>query len=212
MEKIYRYSLSVARSVAFGKRVQSPHEPFAKQVKAMMEHFAAAMTPGKYLFESIPALQLLPRCLRPWMDELEKAREDEHSFAMANYKIAREEAEKHPDRPCVAHDLKREMEKAGVYNELQCAITCTEILGTGSETTATSLVTMVHALAMSPEVVKKAHEELDRVIGRGRFPSWDDEPNLPYIRAIIKEQHRWSTIAPMSINILLGPFEGHANL
>jgi hypothetical protein len=46
--------------------------------------------------------------------------------------------------------------------------------------------------------VEKAHEELDRVVGHDRFPTWADEPNLPYLRAMIKEQHRWRTISPMS--------------
>ena len=38
-----------------------------------------------------------------------------------------------------------------------------------------------------PEVQTKAQEELDRVIGGDRWPTADDEPKLPYIRAIIKE-------------------------
>ena len=39
----------------------------------------------------------------------------------------------------------------------------------------------------SPEVQKRAHDELDEVIGRKRWPTVEDEPKLPYIRAIIKE-------------------------
>jgi cytochrome P450 len=38
-----------------------------------------------------------------------------------------------------------------------------------------------------PEVQRKAHEELDRVVGRDNWPSAEDEHRLPYIRAIIKE-------------------------
>ena len=41
-----------------------------------------------------------------------------------------------------------------------------------------------------PEVVKAAQEELDRVCG-DRFPTMDDEPNLPYIRGCVKESMRW---------------------
>lgn len=37
-----------------------------------------------------------------------------------------------------------------------------------------------------PEIQAKAHEELDRVVGRDRLPNVDDEKNLPYIHAIIK--------------------------
>lgn len=36
--------------------------------------------------------------------------------------------------------------------------------------------------------------ELDSVVGRERLPTWDDERNLPYLRALIKEVHRWAPI------------------
>jgi cytochrome P450 len=49
-------------------------------------------------------------------------------------------------------------------------------------------------LALHPEVVAKAQVELDRVIGKSRTPTWDDEYNLPYIRAIIKEIMRYRPI------------------
>ena len=37
-----------------------------------------------------------------------------------------------------------------------------------------------------PEIQARAHEELDRVVGRDRLPVPEDEKNLPYIRAIVK--------------------------
>ena len=37
------------------------------------------------------------------------------------------------------------------------------------------------------DIQEKAHEELDRVIGRDVWPSSDDEAKLPYVRALIKE-------------------------
>jgi hypothetical protein len=38
-----------------------------------------------------------------------------------------------------------------------------------------------------PEIQKKAQAELDRVVGRSRLPTIEDEKNLPYCHAIIKE-------------------------
>ncbi|KAF2181179.1 cytochrome P450, partial [Zopfia rhizophila CBS 207.26] len=42
-----------------------------------------------------------------------------------------------------------------------------------------------------PGRCKKAHEELDRVVGEGRLPCADDEKDCPYVRAMIKEGLRW---------------------
>ena len=197
-QEIHRYSLSVARCIAFGKRVQTHSDPFAVQIQKLSEQFLEAMTPGKYLFESIPSLQLLPRFMQPWLPELEQFRDYEHTYNLENYREALAEAEKYPERPCIARDFKREMIETGDLNEHQAATTCMEVLGAGSDTTANALLFMVLALAAHPYVQERAQEELDRVVGQDRLPTWADEKNLPYIRAIIKEQHRWRTIAPMS--------------
>lgn len=37
-----------------------------------------------------------------------------------------------------------------------------------------------------PQIQAKAHAELDRVVGRRRLPTVEDEENLPYIHSIIK--------------------------
>jgi cytochrome P450 len=56
----------------------------------------------------------------------------------------------------------------------------------GSETTAQVLNNTIVGLLSNPGAVKKCHEELDRVIGDNRTPTFDDEPDLPYIRALVK--------------------------
>jgi cytochrome P450 len=215
VEEIHRYALSVARSIAFGKRVNSSTDPFAVQVKTLMEHFATAMTPGKYLFESIPSLRRLPRFMQPWLPELEHIRDYENEFSLQNYRDALADAEKYPDRPCIAREIRKEIAHTGdEVDDLQAATTCMEILGAGADTTATSLIFVILACLSHPDAVAKAHEELDRVIGQDRFPTWEDEAKLPYIRALIKEQHRWRTIAPMSAlcPILSGCFRSDQTL
>lgn len=197
-EEIHRYSLSVARSVAFGTRVKSTRDTFAVQVKTLMEQFADAMTPGKYLFESIPSLRRLPRSMQPWLAKLERVRDYEHEFNLLNYHNALEAFEERKDHRCIAVDMRKHMETETDVSEAQAATTCMEILGAGSDTTATSLLFVIMGLLLNREAQEKAHEELDRVIGPNRFPTWEDEPSLPYVRAIIKEQHRWRSIAPLS--------------
>lgn len=198
VQEIHRYSLSVARSVAFGRRVPSIHDPYAIKTKKLMETFASAMTPGKYLFESMPILRKLPRALQPWLPELELARDFENEAALTNYREALAYSEKHPNLPSVARDIYHELGKTGDISELQAATTCMEVLGAGSDTTANSILFTIMAMVTHPDVLRQAHEELDRVIGQNRMPVWADEPNLPYVRAIIKEQQRWRCIAPMS--------------
>ena len=65
------------------------------------------------------------------------------------------------------------------------------IFGTGSDTTISSILTFLLAAVAFPEFVRKAQEELDAVVGRERSPAWSDEPNRPYVRAVVKETFRW---------------------
>jgi cytochrome P450 len=51
------------------------------------------------------------------------------------------------------------------------------------------------AITVFPDVLKAAQEELDRVVGKDRLPTFDDEERLPYIRAMVKETLRWRPVA-----------------
>ena len=64
-------------------------------------------------------------------------------------------------------------------------------------------------MAMNPEVLRKAHAELDAVVGINRLPDFSDRPYLPYVNTIIKETMRWQMVLPLGkrfFNILLRLF------
>lgn len=52
------------------------------------------------------------------------------------------------------------------------------------------------AMALYPDVQRKAQEELTRVIGAGELDQ-DGDQDLPYITAIIKETLRWGHPVPL---------------
>lgn len=53
------------------------------------------------------------------------------------------------------------------------------------------------ALALFPEVQRRAQAELDMVVGRDQLPTFDDRPRLPYIEALCKELMRWNMVTPI---------------
>ena len=108
---------------------------------------------------------------------------------------------------CFARDFLNSDSREQGIDELQAAyINGTMIKGTppnclailtrkaGTDTTAITLNQLILQLALHPEVVERAHEELDRVIGNQRTPTWEDKHNLPYFRSIIKEIVRYRPI------------------
>lgn len=82
----------------------------------------------------------------------------------------------------------------------------------GADTTVSSIACFFLAMALNPLVQKKAQEELDRVIGTDRLPSFSDREDLPYINALLKEVLRWHPVAPMGLPHVVTEddiYEGH---
>ena len=50
-----------------------------------------------------------------------------------------------------------------------------------------------------PEVQRKAQDEIDRVIGSDRLPTFDDRESLSYVNAVWKEALRWITIGQLGV-------------
>ena len=56
--------------------------------------------------------------------------------------------------------------------------------------------TLFLAMALYPDVQKKAQAEIDSVIGPNRLPDFHDRSSLPYLNAVIKELSRWNLVVP----------------
>jgi cytochrome P450 len=63
--------------------------------------------------------------------------------------------------------------------------------------TAAQLEGFFLAMSLYPKVQQAAQEELDRVIGRDRFPDLSDRAQLPYLNALCKEVFRWHVASPI---------------
>ena len=61
------------------------------------------------------------------------------------------------------------------------------------------LAFFVLAMLHNPEVQRCAQKHIDDIVGRQRMPTMDDQRNLPYIQALVKELLRWQPVTPMGI-------------
>jgi len=74
-----------------------------------------------------------------------------------------------------------------------------DLIAGGTESSAVTVEWAISELLKKPEVIAKATEELDRVIGRGRWVTEKDIPQLPYVDAIVKETMRLHPVAPLLV-------------
>ncbi|KAK4541799.1 hypothetical protein LTR36_007331 [Oleoguttula mirabilis] len=189
-----RYATSVVSIIGFHRRVSSTEDPIITEVIAVMQKAAELNVPGKtfpMLFETFPVLTRLSPTLFPWMFQgLGKRRRGQQFF----YALAEEANKKTPDQPCYANQLFEERPKYGLRDD-EISSLAGNLFGAGSDTSSSTLITFVLACCAFPEVLPKAWEELDRVVGHHRSPSWEDETELVYIKAFVKEVLRWRSVA-----------------
>ncbi|KAF8623649.1 hypothetical protein AX17_007348 [Amanita inopinata Kibby_2008] len=73
------------------------------------------------------------------------------------------------------------------------------VLMEGSDTASASLQVIVYALTVYKDVLKKAREEMDHIVGPDRVPNENDLPKLKYMLAIIEECARFRPVGPLGI-------------
>ncbi|KAF8792480.1 Cytochrome P450 1A2 like protein [Argiope bruennichi] len=73
------------------------------------------------------------------------------------------------------------------------------LFGAGSETVRVTLDWMLFTCVARPEIQEKIHAEIDEVIGRERFPTWEDHLNMPFTEAALTEVMRWKSIVPINV-------------
>uniref|UniRef100_A0ACD5ZCE4 Uncharacterized protein n=1 Tax=Avena sativa TaxID=4498 RepID=A0ACD5ZCE4_AVESA len=69
----------------------------------------------------------------------------------------------------------------------------------GTETTSSIVEWAIAELIRHPDILKRAQEELDAVVGRDRLVSESDLPRLTFLNAIIKETFRLHPSTPLSL-------------
>ncbi|KAI8802473.1 cytochrome P450 [Cladochytrium replicatum] len=101
-----------------------------------------------------------------------------------------------PAPDCFTTALLKQGEDASVETILRMT---RDIVGGAFDTSSTSLEWLLAFVVNKPDVQRKLQEELDRVVGRDRAPTYDDQDKLIYLKAIIRETLRMRPPAPLGI-------------
>ena len=73
--------------------------------------------------------------------------------------------------------------------------TVATLFGAGFATVASTLYCSILLMALHPDVQVKVQEEIDRVIGKGNYPTTDDSNEMPYTMAVINEIYRYHSMS-----------------
>ncbi|KAK6537207.1 hypothetical protein TWF694_011404 [Orbilia ellipsospora] len=193
---------SIILDMLFGYNVNpNGRDPLVVLANKFMAEFGEAIVAGAWLVDMIPWLQHLPEWL-PGTGFMQIAK---------NYKKT------YDDTMNIPYAFTKQQRARGVERHSFIASTLDQnpnpdadeldliknsaasMYGGGADTTVAALGFFFLAMTLFPEVQVKAREEIDRVIGGDRLPTFEDRASLPYVEAVVKETLRWIPIAPLCV-------------
>ncbi|KAJ5750727.1 cytochrome P450 oxidoreductase OrdA-like protein [Penicillium manginii] len=189
--------------LSYGYTIEShDRDPLVDLVDKAMEEFIVVMLPLTWLVDFIPMLRHLPSWF-PGVGFKEKAKQYKtKSTALSDvpYEFVKEQMKKDGYVPSLLSNiLKKEPPAPGSMDETIIKWTAASVYAGGADTTVGTVSSFFLAMALFPDVQRKAQQELDAVLGENRLPQCKDRENLPYIDALVKEVFRWHPVAPMGI-------------
>ncbi|KAJ7149143.1 cytochrome P450 [Mycena filopes] len=196
---LQRYSNSVILSVLYGKRSPRFETPetttFFKVEHEWVTLLEAGATPPLDYF---PFLKYVPERWAKWKRDCKYVRAVQREMYFRLLDDTRARVQSGNGNGSYVEQLIERQEALGLDHERMGYLPGV-LIETGSETTSAYLQTLVLALVAYPDAQRKAHEEMDRVVGEDRMPTLDDLEHMPYIRAMILETHRFRPVTPLGI-------------
>ncbi|KAL4253122.1 hypothetical protein AB1N83_012925, partial [Pleurotus pulmonarius] len=200
---IGRFSTAIVMSIAYGHQIDSDDDEYLLIAQESGYSLTNGGPPGGTMVDFFPILRHFPS----WFP------------GTYYYKFARERRWSIDDLYNRPYEHVKEQEAQGTAHpsfllkqlETTAGRTLTDeeigdikgsaavIFGAGAETTWTSLETFLLAILHYPEVQKKGQEEIDRVVGSDRLPTFDDYNTLPYVGCVTQEILRWHPTVPIGL-------------
>ncbi|KAG6919294.1 hypothetical protein DXG01_007426 [Tephrocybe rancida] len=186
--------------ISHGYEVKETKDPFVELADRATEGFSAATAPGSFLVDVLPILRHVPawfpgadfqRKAKEWGDILVDMVEQPHNFVKRQ--IAAGTA------PVSFTSSLLDGKKVDPEEEFDIKWSSASLYSGGADTTVSAIYSFFLAMALHPEVARKAQAEIDTVVGNDRLPTFEDRPHLPYVDALAKEVLRWNVVVPLGV-------------
>ncbi|KEZ40609.1 putative Cytochrome P450 oxidoreductase OrdA-like protein [Scedosporium apiospermum] len=210
LQHLKRMAAAVVLSITYGYTIERKGpDPLVDLIEHAMENLSRAFVPLSWAIDAVPAINYLPDWF-PGMTYRKTAQEWKainEAAAELPYAFVKQQLEKSAHRPSYVSNLLEKNMTRSKTNDIKLdgddeeAIkwTAVSLYAAGSDSTVAIITSVILALVMFPEVQERAQEELDRVVGGDRLPTFEDRKNLPYIDGIVKEAWRWNPVGPMGL-------------
>ncbi|EUC64827.1 cytochrome P450 family protein [Rhizoctonia solani AG-3 Rhs1AP] len=212
-----RYATSVVACLNYGVRCTTYDDPVVCEIEDILNRLTMINIPG-----TKPPVEQFPWM---WSVNFLKDSADTHSklnrylpgFITGHWKDKVKEIGKLMDKLyCGLADIGWERGVGGLspdnlayklrLNEVTTGITrhrqahvCGLVLEAGSDIVAAVISTCIMAMVKHEAYQERAQGEIDNLYNEETLPKWEDEHNMPFVRAVVREALRWRTPLPMGV-------------
>ncbi|KAL2157119.1 hypothetical protein VTH06DRAFT_6407 [Thermothelomyces fergusii] len=195
MYNIRRYSNSQITTIVFGWRSSAYEDNKMIQLYDGFSEFSKLNQTGLATFiDYFPWTRWLPDFVLSIRTKAKELHRKEKDLYLGHWLEAKEKTKSGTIMRCFSEDLVAAQRAEGFSDDQAAYITGT-LLEAGSDTTSNTLYAFVQAMLLYLAAQRKAQEEIDLVVGPDRMPTMNDECDLQYVRAIVKETLRWMPTA-----------------
>ncbi|KAE9396842.1 cytochrome P450 1 [Gymnopus androsaceus JB14] len=202
-DKLMQHCMTLSQGIIFsalyGLDVDS-EDPFAQEAVEFVEELLPTFVPGSFpIIEQFPWLRFMPSWLpgcgfKRIIDQCLRQRENAINIP---FDMAVENLKTGKGTSIIAG-------LANKYEGNLAEIEIVKAMGTGShlgatDTTVAAISSFILTMILHPNAQAKGQEEIDRVIGRDRLPTFDDRQSLPYVEAIYREVLRLHPPLPQGV-------------
>ncbi|OLN85669.1 O-methylsterigmatocystin oxidoreductase 3 [Colletotrichum chlorophyti] len=180
-----RFSVGLGMRIIYGLRLENGHDRDAKMILDIVHELERVGSPGAYLVDLLPSLMLLPEWLAPWEKYLRARRLRDESFF--------QELMDRSKAPSWARTWLETKDQWGL-TQREAIWMLGSVFQAAATTSGSALSSFVLCMVRNPGWFERLQKEVDAVVGSDRLPTFTDMPQLPLVRACVKETLRYYPI------------------
>jgi cytochrome P450 len=159
------------------------------------------ISPSGRFSNVLPGCMKVPKCIAWWRVD-EQDRQDKETKLYENCQNeVREQWKEGKAPPSFTRTYLDQGERFGFPSDIEAAFNVGMVSMAGIHTTSSPLHTFFLAMTLHPEWMERLQKDIDALCG-DRMPVLSDIPDLPIMRAIVKEGLRWRPAVPTGMSLL----------
>ncbi|KAF7346415.1 putative cytochrome P450 [Mycena sanguinolenta] len=200
-EHLKTMTAAIIMATVYGYEVQPTNDRFVDLADNAMKMLTNSFFPGSMAVNAFPILRYLPS----WMPGAgfqrfaAECRQLTKEMREVPFEYVKQNMRDGVDSNSMVARVLEANQTRGRHDEATIQEVAGTAYGAAAETTNSALASFFLAMAVYPDVQKKAQAEIDTVVGSHRLPEFADRPSLPFVEALYREVMRWKPMVPLGM-------------